>query len=333
VEVIGVTTLVTGATGFIGANVVRALLDAGAAVRVLTRHASDTRNLTGLPVEMAYGDVRDIASLRPALQGCDTLYHVAAHYSLWTPHPDAMYATNVQGTTNLLQVALELGIQKVVYTSSVATIRIPDDGSPGDETMHLAPEHAIGHYKRSKILAEQAALRFCQQGLPVVIVNPATPIGPWDIKPTPTGKIIVDFLRRKMPAYVDTGLNLVDVRDVARGHLLAAQHGKIGERYILGCSNMTLREILLLAAEVSGLAAPRWRAPYGLAVTLGYICEGLAHLTGKPPLVPLAGVRMARRPMYFTAQKAVRELGLPQSPLAEAMREAVHWFRAHGYAS
>jgi dihydroflavonol-4-reductase len=333
VEVIGVTTLVTGATGFIGANVVRALLDAGAAVRVLTRHASDTRNLTGLPVEMAYGDVRDIASLRPALQGCDTLYHVAAHYSLWTPHPDAMYATNVQGTTNLLQVALELGIQKVVYTSSVATIRIPDDGSPGDETMHLAPEHAIGHYKRSKILAEQAALRFCQQGLPVVIVNPATPIGPWDIKPTPTGKIIVDFLQHKMPAYVDTGLNLVDVRDVARGHLLAAQHGKIGERYILGCRNMTLREILLLAAEVSGLAAPRWRVPYSLALTLGYVCEGLAHLTRKPPLVPLAGVRMARRPMYFTAQKAVRELGLPQSPLEAAMHEAVHWFRAHGYAS
>jgi dihydroflavonol-4-reductase len=333
VEVVGVTTLVTGATGFIGANVVRVLLDAGASVRVLTRHGSDTRNLTGLPVEMAYGDVRDIASLRPALRGCDTLYHVAAYYSLWTPRPDDMYATNVQGTTNLLQVALELGIQKVVYTSSVATISSPDDGSPGDETMHLAPEHAIGHYKRSKILAEQAALRFCQQGLPVVIVNPATPIGPWDIKPTPTGKIIVDFLQRKMPAYVDTGLNLVDVRDVARGHLLAAQHGKIGERYILGCRNMTLREILLLAAAVSGLTAPRWRVPYGLALTLGYVCEGFAHLTGKPPLVPLAGVRMARHPMYFTAQKAVRELGLPQSPLEEAMREAVHWFRTHGYAS
>jgi dihydroflavonol-4-reductase len=333
VEVVGMTTLVTGATGFIGANVVRALLDAGAAVRVLTRPGSDTRNLTGLPVEVVYGDVRDIASLRPALQECDTLYHVAAHYSLWTPHPDAMYATNVQGTVNLLQVALDLRIQKVIYTSSVATIAIPDDGSPGDETMHLAPEHAIGHYKHSKILAEQAVLRFCQQGLPVVIVNPATPIGPWDIKPTPTGKIIVDFLQRKMPAYVDTGLNLVDVRDVARGHLLAAQHGKIGERYILGCRNMTLREILLLAAEVSGLAAPRWRVPYGLAMTLGYVSEGLAHLSGKPPRVPLAGVRMAQRPMYFTAQKAVRELGLPQSPLEEAMREAVHWFRSYGYAS
>src|SRR2546425_6240336 len=332
-EVIGVTTLVTGATGFIGANVVRALLDAGASVRVLTRHGSDTRNLTGLPVEMVYGDVRDIASLRPALQGCHTLYHVAAYYSLWTPHPEDMYATNVQGTRNLLQVALDLGVRKVVYTSSVATVGLPDDGAPGDETMQLAVEHAIGHYKRSKILAEQAALAFCQQGLPLVVVNPAAPIGPWDIKPTPTGKIIVDFLRRKMPAYVDTGLNIVDVRDVAQGHLLAAQHGKIGERYILGCRNMTLREILMLAAGVSGLAAPRWRVPYGLALTLGYVCEGFAHLTGNPPLVPLAGVRMARPPMSFTAQKAVRELALPQSPLEAAMREAVHWFRAQCYAS
>ena len=326
------TTLVTGATGFIGANVVRALLAAGVSVRALTRRGSDRRNLTDLPVEIAYGDVRDINSLRPALQGCHTLYHVAAHYSLWTPHPEEVYATNVQGTTNLLQVALELGLQKVVYTSSVATIALPEDGTPGDETMHLAPEHAIGHYKRSKIMAEQAALAFCQQGLPVVIVNPAAPIGPWDIKLTPTGKIIVDFLQRKMPAYVDTGLNLVDVRDVAQGHLLAAQHGKIGERYILGCRNMTLREILMLAAGVSGLTAPRWRVPYGLALALGYVCAGLAHLTRKPPLVPLDGVRMARHPMYFTAQKAVRELGLPQSPLEEAMRQAVHWFHAHGYA-
>ena len=326
------TTLVTGATGFIGANVVRALLAASASVRVLTRRGSDRRNLTDLPVEMVYGDVRDINSLRPALQGCHTLYHMAAHYSLWTPHPEEVYTTNVQGTTNLLQVALELGLQKVVYTSSVATIALPEDGTPGDETMYLAPEHAIGHYKRSKIMAEQAALAFCQQGLPVVIVNPAAPIGPWDIKPTPTGKIIVDFLQRKIPAYVDTGLNLVDVRDVAQGHLLAAQHGKIGERYILGCRNMTLREILILAAGVSGLTAPRWQVPYGLALALGYVCEGLAHLTGKPPLVPLAGVRMARRPMYFTAQKAVQELGLPQSPLEEAMRQAVHWFREHGYA-
>ncbi|MGE3536117.1 MAG: hopanoid-associated sugar epimerase [Candidatus Tectimicrobiota bacterium] len=326
------TTLVTGATGFIGANVVRALLDAGTAVRVLVRQHSDRRNLAGLPVEVVYGDLGDPASLRSALQHCQTLYHVAAFYSLWTPQPQEMYAVNVQGTTNLLQAAYDLGLQKVVYTSSVATIALPEDGRPGDETMSLAPEQAIGHYKRSKVLAEQVALDFCRQGLPLVVVNPAAPIGPWDIKPTPTGKILVDFLRRKMPAYLDTGLNLVDVRDVAHGHLLAAQHGKVGERYILGCQNMTLRDILQLAAELSGFPAPRWRIPYGVALLAGYISEGCARVTGKPPLVPVAGVRMARHRMYFTAQKAVRELGLPQSPVAEAMRQAILWFREHGYA-
>ncbi len=326
------TTLVTGATGFIGANVVRALLESGASVRVLVRQHSDTCNLTGLPVEIVYGDLCEPQSLRPALQHCRTLYHVAAFYSLWTPHPQDMYTINVEGTKNLLQAACELGVQKVVYTSSVATVGVPHDGTPGDETMYLAPEQAIGHYKRSKILAEQAALSFCAQGLPLVVVNPAAPIGAWDIKPTPTGKIIVDFLRRKMPAYLDTGLNLVDVRDVARGHLLAAQYGTIGERYILGCQNMTLRDILQLAADASGLPAPRWQVPYALALLAGYVSEGCARVTGKQPMVPLAGVRMARHAMYFTAQKAVHELGLPQSSVAEAMRQAVHWFREHGYA-
>ncbi len=326
------TTLVTGATGFIGANVVRALLAEGAAVRVLTRYGSDMRNLAGLPVEIVHGDVRAPVSLPAALEGCHTLYHVAAYYSLWTRFPDDLYSTNVQGTKHLFQAALEAGIQKVVYTSSVATIGLPADGTPGDESLFLDPEQAIGHYKRSKILAEQAALAFCAQGLPVVIVNPTAPIGPWDIKPTPTGKIIVDFLQRKMPGYMETGLNLVDVRDVARGHLLAAQHGKVGERYILGCQNMSLRDILLLASEISGIPAPRWRVPYRLALALGYACAGLTYLTGKPPLVPLDGVRMARRPMYFSAQKAVQELGLPQSPLDEAMRQAVEWFREYGYA-
>lgn len=326
------TTLVTGATGFIGANVVRALLAEGAAVRVLTRYGSDMRNLAGLPVEIVHGDVRAPVSLRAALEGCHTLYHVAAYYSLWTRFPDDLYSTNVQGTKHLFQAALEASIQKVVYTSSVATIGLPADDTPGDESLFLDPEQAIGHYKRSKILAEQAALAFCAQGLPVVIVNPTAPIGPWDIKPTPTGKIIVDFLQRKMPGYMETGLNLVDVRDVARGHLLAAQHGKVGERYILGCQNMSLRDILLLASEISGMPAPRWRVPYRLALALGYACAGLTYLTGKPPLVPLDGVRMARRPMYFSAQKAVQELGLPQSPLDEAMRQAVEWFREYGYA-
>jgi dihydroflavonol-4-reductase len=325
------TTLVTGATGFIGANVVRALLKTGATVRAFVRRGSDTRNLHGLPVDMVYGDLRDTASLRAALHGCHTLYHVAALYRLWVPHPDEIYTINVEGTLNLLQAALEVGVKKVVYTSSVATIGLPDDGTPGDETMTLPLSKAIGHYKRSKLLAEQRALALCRQGLPLVVVNPSAPIGPWDIKPTPTGKIVLDFLRRHMPAYLDTGLNLIDVRDVASGHLLAAQHGRIGERYILGNRNMTLRDILQMLAKVSGLPAPRLRIPYSVALTTGYVSEWIARWTQKPPRVPLAGVRMARRPMYFSAQKAVRELGLPQSPIEEAMRQAVQWFREHGY--
>ena len=326
------TALVTGASGFIGANIVRALLEDGFAVRVLVRQHSTTRNIDGLPVEIAHGDLRDVASLKMALRGCDTLYHAAAHYSLWTPDVADVYAINVEGTTQLFQVALELGIQRIVYTSSVATLGLLADGTPGDETMPLPLEEAIGHYKRSKILAEQRAMALCDQGLPLVVVHPSAPVGPWDIKPTPTGKIIVDFLRRKMPAYLETGLNLVDVRDVARGHLLAAQHGKIGERYILGNCNMSLQAILQLLAKVSGLPAPRLRIPYQIALAAAYVSEGISLCTRKPPAVPLVGVRLARHPMYFTAQKAVRELGLPQTSIEEALRDAVQWFRANGYA-
>jgi dihydroflavonol-4-reductase len=327
-----VTALVTGATGFIGANIVRALLEAGKAVRVLVRRDSSTRNIDGLPLEMVYGDLRLAPSLRAALRGCDTLYHAAAHYSLWTPHVEEVYAINVAGTTALLQAALDLGVQKVVYTSSVATIGLPADGTPGDETLSLPLAEAVGHYKRSKILAEQQAMALCERGLPLVVVHPSAPVGPWDIKPTPTGKIIVDFLRRKIPAYLDTGLNLIDVRDVARGHLLAAQHGTIGERYILGHCNLSLYAILQLLAKVSGLPAPRLRLPYGVALAAAYMSEGAARLTRKPPTIPLVGVRLARHPMYFVAQKAVRQLGLPQSSIEEALWQAVQWFRAHGYA-
>lgn len=323
--------LVTGATGFIGANLVRALLEAGRAVRVLVRPSSNTHNLHNLPIETVYGDLLDVSSLRRALNGCHTLYHVAAHYSLWTPDPKTLYSINVDGTASLFQTALDCGLEKVVYTSSVATIGLPPDGQPGDETMFLPLSQAIGHYKRSKVLAEQRAIAFCQQGLPVVIVNPSAPIGPWDVKPTPTGQIILDFLRRNMPAYLDTGLNLVDVRDVAKGHLLAAQYGKIGERYILGCRNMTLRDILQLLAQVSGLPAPKIRLPYGVALTAGYLSETLSRVTHKPPRVPLSGVRMARHPMYFSAHKAIRELGLPQSPVEQAVHLAVQWYREHGY--
>ncbi len=326
------TTLVTGATGFIGANIVRALLDAGETVRVLVRRGSATRNIDGLPLDIAYGDLRDGPSLYAALRGCETLYHAAAHYRLWTPHAEDVYAINVTGTLQLLQAALDLGVQRVVYTSSVATLGLPAHGVPGDERLTLPLAEAAGHYKRSKILAEQRVLALCEQGLPVVVVHPSAPVGPWDVKPTPTGKIIVDFLRRKMPAYLDTGLNLIDVRDVAQGHLLAARHGAIGERYILGHCNLSLQAILHLLATVSGLPAPRLRLPYRVALAAGYVSEGMARLTKKPPAVPLVGVRLARHPMYFTAQKAVRDLGLPQSPVEDALRQAVEWFRTHGYA-
>lgn len=327
------TALVTGATGFVGANIVRALLDAGEAVRVLVRGESSTRNIDGLPVDVAYGDLRDVASLRAALDGCHTLYHAAAHYSLWTPRVDEVYAINVDGTVNLLQAALACGVDRVVYTSSVATLAASEDGTPVDETHPLALEAAVGHYKRSKILAEQQTMRLCEQGLPLVIVHPSAPVGPWDVKPTPTGKIVVDFLRGKIPAYLDTGLNLIDVRDVAQGHVLAARLGKIGERYILGHCNLSLRAILEQLAEVSGRRAPRIRMPYGVALAAGYVSEGWAALVRRPPAVPLVGVRLARYPMYFTAQKAVRELGLPQSPIQEALRSAVQWFRDYGYVS
>lgn len=326
------TALVTGATGFIGANIVRALLDSGETVRVLVRRGSPTRNIDGLPVDIAYGDLRDVVSLQSALQGCQTLYHAAADYRLWTPQVDEVYAINVDGTVNLFRAALECGLQRVVYTSSVATLAASADGTPVDETHPLPLEAAVGHYKRSKILAEKQAMQLCEQGLPLVVVHPSAPVGPWDMKPTPTGKIVVDFLRGKMPAYLDTGLNVVDVRDVAQGHLLAARHGKIGERYILGHCNLSLRAILEQLAEVSGRRAPRVRIPYGIALAAGYVSEGLATLTRRPPAVPLVGVRLARYPMYFTAQKAVRELGLPQSPIREALRQSVQWFREYSYA-
>jgi dihydroflavonol-4-reductase len=325
------TALVTGATGFVGANIVRALLNAGEAVRVLVRRESSTRNIDGLPVEVAYGDLRDTTSLQEALDGCDTLYHAAAHYSLWTPQVDDVYAINVDGTMNLFRAALACRLDRVVYTSSVATLAASRDGTPVDETYPLTLAKAVGHYKRSKIIAEQQAMRLCEQGLPLVVVQPSAPMGSWDVKPTPTGKIVVDFLRGKMPAYLDTGLNVIDVRDVAQGHLLAARHGKIGERYILGHRNLSLRALLEQLAEVSGLPAPRFRLPYIVALAAGYASERFAALTRRPPAVPLVGVRLARYPMYFTAQKAVRELGLPQSPIQGALRCAVQWFCDNGY--
>jgi dihydroflavonol-4-reductase len=326
-------TLVTGGTGFVGANVVRALLKRGVEVRALVRPRSDTRNLDSLEVELVAGDLRDRGSLEAALHGCDILYHVAAVYALWARNPREIYDSNVTGTINILEAAGQAGVQKIVYTSSVATIGLPKDGTPGTEEVPLPPEDMVSDYKRSKYLAEQEVLKYAQRGLPVVIVNPSFPVGAWDVKPTPSGQIIVNFLRGKIPAYVDTGLNVVDVEDVAIGHVMAAERGRIGERYILGHANLTLPELFQLLAQISGMSAPRFRIPYGFAYLSACVSEFVARtITHKPPFVTLAGVKLSRKRMFFDPSKAVQELGLPQTPAIEALSKAVQWFRAHGYA-
>jgi dihydroflavonol-4-reductase len=326
-------TLVTGGTGFVGANVVRALLKRGVEVRALVRPRSDTRNLDSLEVELVAGDLRDRGSLEAALDGCDIVYHVGAMYALWARNPREIYDSNVTGTINILEAAGQAGVQKIVYTSSVATIGLPKDGTPGTEEVPLPPEDMISDYKRSKYLAEQEVLKYAQRGLPVVIVNPSFPVGAWDVKPTPSGQIIVNFLRGKIPAYVDTGLNVVDVEDVAIGHVMAAERGRIGERYILGHANLTLPELFQLLAQVSGMNAPRIRIPYGFAYLSACVSELVARtITHKPPFVTLAGVKLSRKRMFFDTSKAVRELGLPQTPAIEALSKAVQWFRIQGYA-
>ncbi len=323
---------VTGATGFIGACLSRELLSFGCRVRVLTRPGSDRRNLAGLDVEFCEGDLLDSESLARGISGCDTLFHVAADYRLWTRDPSSMYAVNVGGTRAVLEAALQNGVSRVVYTSSVGTLGNPGDGTPGTEETPVSFSDMVGHYKKSKFLAEREAERFIQRGLPVVIVNPSTPVGPHDIKPTPTGKIIVDFLNRKMPAYLDTGLNLIDVEDCARGHILAALHGRVGEKYILGNVNLTLRDIFSLLEEISGLPAPRLKLPYTPILVAAYINEGISRLTGREPLIPLAGVQMAGKHMFFDSSKAVQELGLTCGPVKGALQKAVDWFRSEGYA-
>jgi dihydroflavonol-4-reductase len=326
-------TLVTGGSGFIGANVVRALLQRGTPVRALVREGSDLRNLTGLEIELVYGDLRDRQSLDAALKGCDTLYHVAAMYALWASRRQDIYESNVTGTVNLMEAAEKAGVQKIVYTSSVATVGVPADGSAGNEGTMLSPAEMVSDYKRSKYLAEQEVCNWARRGLPVVVVNPSFPVGPWDIKPTPSGQLIVNFLQGKIPAYVNTGLNVVDVEDVAIGHLLAADRGRVGERYILGHANLTLPQMFRLLEEVSGVKAPHVRIPYAMAYLAACASELTARtITHKPPFVTLAGVKLSRKLMFFDATKAVRELGLPQTPAKEALRKATSWFRTHGYA-
>jgi len=329
------TALVTGATGFVGCHVARQLAERGEKMRLLVRASSRRDNIEALDsrlVEVVCGDLTDAASLRDALHGCDTLYHVAADYRLWSKDPQELYRANVDGTRSLLQAAGDAGVTKIVYTSTVGALGIPHDGTPGTESTPVSEADMIGHYKRSKYLAEQEALRFAEQGLPIVIVNPSTPVGENDIKPTPTGQIILDFLNRRLPAFIDTGLNLVDVRDVAAGIILAGEKGQVGERYILGNRDMSLREMLGTLATITGMPAPRIQMPYAVAwLAVGIenvIAERILH---RAPAHPFEGVRMARHKMYFSAEKAVRELGMPQSPVEDALQRAVDWFRANGY--
>jgi len=324
--------LVTGATGFIGANVARLLVERGEDVRVLVRATSDRGNVEGLPVEVAVGDLRDPDAVRRAVQGCHWVFHVAADYRFWARDPRELYQSNVEGTVHVMDACLAAGVERVVYTSTVGTIGLAAHPTPCDETTPLLDGQVTSHYKRSKLEAEQAALAYAARGLPIVAVNPSAPVGPWDRKPTPTGQVIVDFARGKLPAFVDTGLNIVHVRDVAEGHLLAAERGRVGERYILGHRNMTLAEILAELAEITGRPAPRVRLPYAVAWTAGAVSTAVSTwITRRPPAVALEAVRMARRRMFFDAGKAVRELGLPQTPVRAAFEDAVAWFEQNGF--
>ena len=324
-------TLVTGTTGFLGAALLRELIADGRDVRVLVRPDADRSNIEGLDAEVVTGDLRDRDSLAAALQGCEVLYHAAAYYSLWSRDKRTMYDINVQGTRNILEAAMTENVRKVVYTSTVGCIGLWPDGRPADEQTPLDPAILCNDYKLSKYQAEQAALEFAGRGLPVVVVNPSAPVGPRDIKPTPTGKLILDFINGKMPAYLDTGLNLIDVRDCARGHLLAEQKGTVGERYILGNRNLSLHEILLALEKITGIPAPRIKMPYWVAYAAGWICETVSDvITHQPPAVPLGGVKMAKHKMYFDPSKAVRELGLPQNSVVGALEDAVQWMKEHG---
>jgi dihydroflavonol-4-reductase len=334
-----VKCFVTGASGFVGANLVHELNARGHSVRALLRPGADERGLRNARYERAPGDVLDRASLSAGLRECDWCFHVAASYSLWLKDYAPMYAANVQGTRNVLECAAEARCSRIVYTSTVGCIGLPQrraDGNvtPTDENTPVSEAQMSNHYKRSKWQAEVVARECAQKGLPVIIVNPSAPVGPRDVKPTPTGQVIVDFLNRKMPAFLDTGLNWVHVRDVAAGHVLAAERGQIGQRYILGHAggNWSMKEAFTVLEKISGVRAPSFRVPYLVALMAAHVNEWLANLTGQAPKAPLAGVRMARYLMYFNPTKAIRELGLPQTPPEQALSDAVAWFRENGYA-
>ena len=321
-------TFVTGATGFVGSHVVRQLLLRGDRVRILARNSSRKSNVEGIGCEIVIGDLRDSTSLSRCVQGCRRVYHVAADYRLWASNPQDIYDNNVGGTRNLLSACCEASVERVVYTSTVGTIGIRRDGLPANEESPVALDDMIGHYKRSKYMAEQVAREFAASGLPVVIVNPTTPVGSGDIKPTPTGKIILEFIKGRMPAYVDTGLNMVGVEDVARGHLLAEEKGRVGERYILGGENWSLEEILDALARICGTRMPRFRVPWTLTLLVAYLDNFvMGSILRREPFIPLEGVRMAQYKMYVSSEKARIELGYNPRPVEQALREAVEYFR------
>ena len=323
--------LVTGATGFIGGNLARRLVAQGHQVRALARPGSNTLTIDSTGVEVVAGDILDTDSVDRGLRGCQWIFHCAAAYTFWSKNPGDVYRANVEGTEIVLDAAARAGVERVVYTSTVGTIGLPAGGL-GRESTAMPAAQLVGNYKKSKYQAEQIALAKAKQGLPLVVVNPTATVGPWDVKPTPTGKIVLDYIRGRMPAYVDTGLNLVDVADVAEGHILAAGKGKVGQRYILGNKNVTLKAIFELLQGITGRKAPKTKIPRWLALGAGYfdqLVEG--QLLGREPRIPLEGVRSSMKPAYVSCEKAINELGLPQSPVEQALAEAVTWFEDHGY--
>ncbi|MGO9602895.1 MAG: hopanoid-associated sugar epimerase [Candidatus Binataceae bacterium] len=324
--------LVTGGNGFVGCHVARALLARGDRVRIFIREGADRGALAGLDVEFAVGDLRDRNSVERAVAGCNQVYHVAADYRLWVPDPAPMYAANVEGTRNIIDASHRAGVERIVHTSTVGALGIPH-GGVGTEDTPVSLDDMTGPYKRSKFLAEKVAVEAARSGAPVVVVNPSTPVGPLDLKPTPTGRVIVDFLNRRMPAYVDTGLNLVDVKDAARGHLLAAERGRIGERYILGGENLTLKEMLERLARLSGLPAPRVKLPYAVAYGFALGAEAVSRMvTHRAPRASVTEVRMSRKRMFFDSSKATRDLGYAPSPVDDALAGAIEFFRRSGVA-
>ena len=345
------TSLVTGATGFVGGNVARALWKRGDDVRALVRPGANEAAIRDTSIQRYPGDLLDVDSLRRAVAGCRFVYHCAATYSFWARRPADIYRSNVEGTRNILTAAQEAGVERVVFTSSVSTIGLPqepsggidstrlgnaavlgDPGILGDEKTALDPSHLVGHYKRSKYQSEQLALQANGNGLPVVVVNPCAPVGKWDVKPTPTGRIPLDFARGRIPGYLNTGLNLVDVADVADGHILAMERGEPGHRYILGSRNLTLQQIFAMLADITGRRAPRWRFPYWLVMGAAYLDQavegGIMH---RQPTIPVEGIKVSQRPMYVTSHKAITQLGMPQNSVESALAKAIRWFTDHGY--